>query len=81
MISLYLLAFYRITAKFHRFTNAFFLNAHDIKPSNALTVETVLIPKYRERLMKLQQFDYYKERRDDTFDFAILGESENIPIF
>lgn len=31
--------------------------------------------------MKLQQFDYYKERRDDTFDFASLGETENIPIF
>ncbi|KAL4487513.1 hypothetical protein ABPG72_007033 [Tetrahymena utriculariae] len=66
----------------HKFiiTN-FFLLTPDLKPSSNITVENVDIPKYKEKLMKLKQFDFYKERRDNLFDFAMIGEQENIPIF
>ncbi|EAS01774.2 transmembrane protein, putative (macronuclear) [Tetrahymena thermophila SB210] len=66
----------------HKFlvTN-FFLITPDLKPSSNITVENATIPKYREKLMKLKQFDFYKERRDNLFDFAMIGEQENIPIF
>ncbi|KAL4437918.1 hypothetical protein ABPG74_001089 [Tetrahymena malaccensis] len=66
----------------HKFlvTN-FFLLVPDLKPSQNITVENAAIPKYKEKLMKLKQFDFYKERRDNLFDFAMIGEQENIPIF
>lgn len=38
------------------------------------------LPSYTTSMMRLLQWDYYLKKRDNSFDFLMLGEKEFVPM-